>query len=118
MSYQPPPQPPQQVIYQQVVKGPSNGQAVAALILGIVAIAIGIWSPIPFLGIVTAFLAFLPALLAVIFGHLGLRVSATNGVGRGQALTGLILGYVTLGIIVLTTMGWMFAMAASSVANA
>lgn len=104
-----------QVIYQQVVKAPSNGMAVAALILGIVAIVTGIWIPIPILGLVMMFLAFAPAVLAVIFGHVGIRNSARlGGLGRGAALTGLVLGYVTLAISVLTTALWIAAAVASA----
>lgn len=99
--------PSNQVIYQQVVRAPSNGMAVAALVLGLVAIVVGIWSPIPLIGFITAFFAFIPALLAVIFGVVGLRRAAQLArLGRGQALTGLILGAVTLAIIVLVTLGW------------
>lgn len=111
------PQPAQQVVYQQVVKAPSNGSAVTSLILGIVAIVIGIWSFVPILGIGAAFTSFIPALLAIIFGHVGLKNAARNGVGRGQAMTGLILGYVTLGIIVATTVFWIVAIAASGAAE-
>jgi uncharacterized membrane protein len=96
--------PQQQIIYQQVIKPPTNGMAITSLVPGIVAIVTGIWIPIPILGLFMMFLAFLPAVLAVIFGHVGLR-SATRlgGIGRGVSLTRLILGYVTLGISVITT---------------
>jgi hypothetical protein len=96
-----------------------NGMAITSLVLGIVAIVTGIWIPIPIpipiLGLVMMFLAFLPAVLAVIFGHVGLR-SATRlgGIGRGASLTGLILGYVTLGISVITTFLWIVTAAAAS----
>lgn len=114
MTYQ---QPQQQYVYQQVVKQPTNGMAVTALVLGIVSIVIGIWAPIPFIGIGAAFFAFLPALLAVIFGHIGQGTFKRIGVGKGQALTGLVLGYVTLGLIVATTLFWVVAGAAGSAAN-
>ncbi|MEX1079523.1 MAG: hypothetical protein WED09_10490 [Homoserinimonas sp.] len=96
-----------QTIYQQVVRPPSNGMATAALVLGIIAIAFGVWSVIPILGLFAAFTAFVPAVLAVVFGAIGRTRSTTlAGIGRGQALTGLVLGAVTLTIIVLTTIGW------------
>ena len=89
-----------QVIYQQVVRAPSNGPAIAGMVLGIVAIVIGIGSPIPIIGLISAFFAFAPALLAAIFGHVGLSKARTmGGVGRGQATAGLTLGYLTLAII-------------------
>lgn len=111
--FQPPPQ--QQIIYQQVVRAPSNGMAITSLVLGIVAIVIGIWIPVPILGLFMMFLAFVPALLAVIFGHVGLNNAARiGGIGRGSALTGLILGYVTFAISLITTFFWIIAAAASS----
>ena len=104
-----------QIIYQQVVKAPSNGMAVAALVLGIVAIVAAIWIPIPILGLIMMFLAFVPAVLAVIFGHIGFRNSArVGGIGRGSAMTGFILGYATLAISVLTTAFWIAATVASA----
>lgn len=106
MTYQ---QPQQQYVYQTVVKPPANGMAVTSLILGIVAIAVGIWAPIPFVGLIFAFLSFLPALLAVIFGHVGYSTYKKNGVGKGQAITGLILGYLTIGLIITITVIWMLA---------
>ena len=115
MSYAPHPQ--QQIIYQQVVRPPSNGMAVTALVLGLVAIVTGVWSPIPFVGLFAAFFAFVPALLAVIFGIVGLRKARTVGVGRGNSVAGVITGGVTLGIIVLTTAAWIAAGVAASATN-
>ncbi|WP_134402862.1 DUF4190 domain-containing protein [Cryobacterium sp. TMT4-10] len=109
------PYPQQQIIYQQVVRPPTNGMAITSLVLGIVAIVTGIWIPIPILGLVMMFLAFLPAVLAVIFGHVGLRnATRLGGIGRGASLAGLILGYVTLGISVITTFLWIATAAAAS----
>ena len=100
--------PQQQTIYQQVVRAPSNGVAVASLVLGLVAIVLGVWIPIPILGLVTMVLAFVPAVLAVVFGHVGLRAATrVGGLGRGASVTGLILGYVTLAISVIITAMWM-----------
>ena len=99
----------------QVIKPPTNGMAVTSLVLGIVAIVTGIWIPIPILGLVMMFWAFLPAVLAVIFGHVGLRnATRLGGIGRGASLTGLILGYVTLGLSVITTFLWIVTAAAAS----
>lgn len=106
---------PSQTIYQQVVRPPSNGMAVTAMVLGIVAISVGFWSVIPILGLVAAFFGFVPGLLAVIFGVVGRTKSiALRGVGRGQAITGIVLGSVTLAIIVLTTAGWVLISAVGS----
>jgi hypothetical protein len=104
-----------QVIYQQIVRAPSNGTAIASLVLGIVAILAGMWIPIPFIGLIMMFLAFVPAVLAVVFGHVGLRTSSrSGGTGRGAALTGLVLGYLTLAISAVTTFAWIALAAAAS----
>jgi uncharacterized membrane protein len=106
--------PTSQVIYQQVVRPATNGTAVAALVLGIVAIVLGVWVVIPIVGLFFAFISFVPAVLAVVFGFTGLRQSARAGVGRGAAMTGLITGGITLAIVVLTTCFWVIAIAASA----
>lgn len=92
--------------------------AVTALVLGIVAIAFGIWIPIPIFGLFMMFVAFLPAVLAVVFGHVGLNSFRRDGVGRGGALTGLILGYLVIALSVGTTALWVIAAAASSSSTA
>ncbi len=97
-----------------MIKQPSNGMAVTALVLGIVAIVFGIWIPIPIFGLFMMFVAFLPAVLAIVFGHVGLNNSARAGVGRGGALTGLVLGYLVVALSIGTTALWLIAAAASS----
>jgi hypothetical protein len=48
-----------------------------------------------------------PGVLAVVFGHLGMNnAKRLNGLGEGSAKAGLILGYVTIGLIVATTLFW------------
>ncbi|ALJ22092.1 DUF4190 domain-containing protein [Microbacterium sp. No. 7] len=107
MSYQPP------VTYVQIQKPPVNGSAIAGMILGIVALAIGIWAPIPFFGLVAGTVAFIPTLLAITFGHIGLAGSKRlNNTGKAQAITGLVLGYLTLAIIAFSSVVW-FAFFAS-----
>lgn len=112
MSYQPPLP---QIVHQQVTRPPSNGQAVTSLVLGIIAIVTGVWSPIPLIGMFPAFIAFPLAVLAIVFGHTGLSASNKIGVGRGQAITGMILGYITLGIILLTFLIWVISLATGSI---
>jgi hypothetical protein len=109
----------QQPYYVQIQKPPSNGLAITSMILGIVAIVIGIWALIPFLGLFAAVTGFLPAVVAVILGHIGLaRARQMNSTGRGQAMAGLVTGYITLGIIVLTTAFWLlFVVGASAVSS-
>ena len=60
---------------------PNSGKATAAMVLGIVGI----------------FTCGVTSLFAIIFGHLG-EIETRNNVmgGRGQAVTGLILGYLIL----------------------
>ena len=65
--------------------GARNGIAVAALVLGIIGVGIG-W--MPFLVVV----GFVAAILAIIFGVIGLRRSRERGVGRSQAIVGLTTG--------------------------
>jgi len=69
--------------------GGGNRQATAAMVLGIVALAIA-WMPfVVIFGVVSA-------VLALVLGTVGLRRSSTSGTGRAFALTGLITGAVGL----------------------
>lgn len=66
--------------------------AVASLVLGILGVTIGLclW-----------FLPIMPV-LAVVFGHISLsKINATGLPGRGMAITGLVTGYVGIGIAVV-----------------
>lgn len=87
----------QQPQYMQLVKPPSNGLATASLVLGIITAVffftiIG-WIFVPILG-----------LLAIIFGIIGMSTAGKlNGLGKGKAITGLILGFSP---IVLTVIFW------------
>lgn len=93
----------------------SNGQAVGSMVVGIIAAAVGVWSVVPFLGLFAAFLAAVPAVVAVVLGHGGLTRSRTlGGYGRGQALTGLITGYGTIAVIGLTLVVWVLTFIASA----
>jgi hypothetical protein len=98
----------QQPYYVQIQKPPTNGLAITSMILGIVAIVIGVWAIVPFLGLAAAVAGFFPAVIAVILGHIGMaRAHQMNQIGRGQAMAGLVTGYITLGIIALTTAFWL-----------
>ena len=81
-----------------VATGKGNGMAVAALVLGIIAIVLcwAVWG-----GIVVG-------VLAIIFGAVGLGAAKTSGVGRGMAMTGLVLGIIAAALSVL----WFFVIAA------
>jgi len=93
--YQQQPQPPQPyspgpqgwpAAYPPVIvtqQAPSSGMATASMVFGILGI-LGGWC---MLGI--------PCVLAVIFGHIGLGQTKDGArSGRGQAVAGLIMGYV------------------------
>jgi hypothetical protein len=87
---QPPPQqpygysyppPPQMVVTQRVV--PTSGWATGSMVMGLLGL-FGGWC-----------LAGVPCVLAVIAGHVGLAQTKTGErAGRGQAVTGLIFGYL------------------------
>ena len=64
--------------------------------MGILAITTFLLGFIPFFGIVFCMISWLFALLAVIFGHIGASQGSKTGVGGGQGVAGLILGYLTL----------------------
>jgi hypothetical protein len=92
-----PPQPgttPVRAPYKSSTQQGSNKPATAAMVLGIIALAVG-WMPfIVVLGVIAA-------VLALIFGTVGLRHSKTSGTGRSFALTGLITGAVGLAACVI-----------------
>ena len=37
-------------------------------------------------------------ILAIVFGHIGLREAARTGIGKGYAVAGLAIGYTTLAV--------------------
>ncbi len=80
-----------------------NGMAVAALSCGVISVAIG-WIP------VVLVVGGLLAVLALVFGGIGLGRSRTVGRGRGFAIAGLVTGGVGLlaaGVgVVLTVLLW------------
>lgn len=57
--------------------------------MSLVAMIVGI------IGIVTGGIFLVPQILAVVFGHIGLRKEPA---GRGMAIAGLVMGYLTLGL--------------------
>ena len=64
---------------------PTNGAATAAVVMGSIAVAIA-W--IPFIVVIGAVLA----VLALVFGIIGLKRSAAAGVGRRSAVAGIVMG--------------------------
>ena len=84
MSEQPQPQPqpqPQTVIVQQA---PGNGLAVSALVLGIIGLVL-YWVPL---------IPWPLAILAIIFGAIGVK----KQIKKGFAITGIVTGIVTVGL--------------------
>jgi len=97
----------QRIIDRRTGKPQRNGAAIAALVVGLFALAVGAWSPIPVLGLLAAMLAVVPAVVAIALGHVGLsRSRRIGGIGRVMAIVGLSAGYVALGILVATAIGW------------
>jgi hypothetical protein len=92
-----PPQPgatPVRPSYKSSTQQGNNKPATAAMVLGIIALAVG-WMPfIVVLGVIAA-------VLALVLGTVGLRHSKTSGTGRSFALTGLITGAAGLAVCVI-----------------
>ena len=100
MSYPPPPPPPPPGFPPSGPPGYGGygappppqrtpGMAIAALVLGILGVTVGLC------------LWFLPVMpvLAVVFGHISLgRINAGGLPGRGLAITGIVTGYVGLAL--------------------
>ncbi len=92
------------------VRPAPNKMAVWSMWMGIIGIGggfvCGLLSMIPFIGVIFSIIAmflWIAPVLAVIFGHIGLsQIKRTGEEGRGQAIAGLIIGYVSiaLGLIV------------------
>ena len=83
--------PTNQIVLQQ---GPvSNGMANNGLTFGILGIVLTLSGP--FL-VFTCLFGWLFGLLGVIFGHIGAARAGYLGIGQGKAITGCVLGYITL----------------------
>lgn len=92
----PPTPPPLAPPPPSAVKPKASGMAVASMVLGVLGITVGLC------------LLFFPVMpiLAVVFGHLALRqISSTGAPGRGVAITGVVTGYVGIGLALLSLIG-------------
>ncbi|QTF73760.1 DUF4190 domain-containing protein [Arthrobacter woluwensis] len=80
--------------------GPSEpkGMSITALVLGIVGVISGGWF-------------ILPQILAVVFGHIGLKKEPSV---KGMAITGLVLGYLMVAISLAYGLVLLFAFSSSS----
>ena len=108
------PQPPVVQVVQVVpmVAPTDSGKALTSLILGLFAMMMicfvvgGLFlaNGDPLLRAVVVGLSILPGLFGVVLGHVALgqiRSSAGRLGGRGQAIAGLVLGYISLGVVLL-----------------
>lgn len=79
---------------------PSTGMAIAALVLGILAVINGI---IPFM----FWLAIPLGILALIFGIVGIsKANQQGGAGRGMAIAGLVTGIIGAVLGILWIVAW------------
>ena len=88
--------PPPQSGYGYPQPARSNGMAVAALVLGIIGLVL-FW--VPLLGMVLA-------ILAIIFGGVGMSRANQGASGKGLAIAGLVLGIVAIAIYVLAILAY------------
>lgn len=87
-----PPVPPPVPYGAAPIKPKANGMATASMILGILAVTLGLC------------LWFFPVLpiLAVVFGHIAMKQIRLQGTGgRGMAIAGLVMGYIGIAVTVL-----------------
>lgn len=91
----PQPVPPGSQIHQELLPHhPPRGMAIAAFVTGVVGVVTG-WVPFVFV------LAAASAILALVFGVIGLKTSRRHdGYGRGFAITGIVLAPVGLAVCV------------------
>lgn len=113
MSFQPPQVPtnlesqPLIPAYPTTTINPSNGIALTSMIFGIIGAVVGFWAIVPVAGYVSATLGFVPALVAVICGHIGFsRSKRLGGIGRRHALAGLITGYGAIVVMAVASVLW------------
>jgi hypothetical protein len=84
--------------------GNQNGMAIAALVLGIVALVT----------ILCDGFGLIPGILAIIFGVLSRKqIRRTDAQGYGMATAGLVCGSIAVGLVVLIAIGIIIAIAVS-----
>lgn len=91
-------QPYGQPYYSGLTPAEPKGMSIAALVLGIVGVISGGWFIIP-------------QILAVVFGHIGLKKEPSV---KGMAITGLVLGYLMVAISLAYGLVLLFAFSSSS----
>jgi len=99
-----PPQGPYVQQYPQQVAqgnlGVRNRRAKSALFYGIISIVLGLLTLVTLVG----FAGLITGSFAIIYGFMGLNMAGKlpNNAGRGQAITGLVLGIVALLLVILS----------------
>lgn len=84
---------------------PTNALSLAGLVLGIMGVGVALVAPTLFL---SWFLSFVPALLAIIFGFVGINTAnRMNGLRRRLAVWAVVLGFAPIPAWVLS--GWLLA---------
>lgn len=89
----PPPEPPQPSVRTVGATVPTNGMAIASLILGIAGLTV-----VPTIG----------SILALIFGYMGkrdIRQRPTETTGEGLATAGIVMGWIGIVLTVLAACG-------------
>ncbi len=76
--------------------GDRNGLATASLVLGIVSFFLFFFTLIPWIGVVIWIVHVLSAILAFIFGILGLKSER-----RGSAITGIVFSSIVIGLYLI-----------------
>ncbi len=74
----------------------SNVGALVSLVLGIVSVIVS-W--VPFVGLISVVMG----IIGAVFGHRGFAQSRTTANGRGMAIAGLILNYLSIVIALAVT---------------
>lgn len=92
------PQPPQPSGTFGPAQPAANGIAIAALVLGILGLALGVCPPI-------VYLALPCAILAIIFGVIGKNKAKQGAPRGGMAMAGLIMGCIAIVLAVLILAG-------------
>jgi hypothetical protein len=81
--------------YPYQTQAPTPGMAVASLVLGCVSLLLCLW-----------YIAIPSAILAIIFGFIArAQIKRGNRSGAGLALAGIILGFVSIGVVLLAIIG-------------
>jgi len=90
------------VVYQQIVRPPSNGLATASMVLGIIALVFALIAAATFLPPLLVLPSFILGVLAGILGSVAMQKARRISVGGAAAKAGAVLGGITVLILLLT----------------